>query len=165
MRKAGHHRLGVFGGEFGQHLAGLDDRLDGRQHVLAQAIADAGRHFVVSRAGGVHPAAALADVLDDGRLDCGVDVLAVGEGVVARRLHVVERFEDGRGVVAVDDTLFVEHHDVGAVDGEVRLEDAFVGRETREEPAGGAAAETLAANDIVATFLFAHVAIPLFDCR
>jgi hypothetical protein len=148
VRKARHDGFGVAIGGVGDGFAGLDRRRDGVEDVGAQPMADAGRDLVVAGAGGVHPAAALADALDDGRLDGRVDVLAVGEGGVARGLDVGERLEDRRRVRPVDDVLLVEHHDVGAVHGDVGGEDALVGRETRHEPPGRAAAEALAADDV-----------------
>jgi hypothetical protein len=95
----------------------------------------------------VHSAALGAHTRDDGGLDGLVDVLAVGQGAVTRRLYVVERGENLACRVVGDDSLLCEHHDVGAVDGEVGLEDTAVGREAGEEAAGGAAAEAVTADD------------------
>jgi len=95
----------------------------------------------------VHPPALGADALDDGRLDGLVDVLARGQGAVARRFDVLECGEDGARVLLGDDVLLCEHHDVCAVDGEVGREDALVVGKRGEKVPCGATGEPLAADD------------------
>ena len=128
-------------------LAGTDDGLDEVQYVFAQTVADAGRHLVVARAGGVHLPAGRADAFDDGALDGLVDVLAVEERAVARVLDGCQRCQHLAGRLGVDYPLFGQHHDVRAVDGEVGREDALVVGQRGEERPGGPAREAVPADD------------------
>jgi len=65
---------------------------------------------------------------------------------VAVGLDTVEGAQNLADRLVVDDALLCEHHDVGAVDGQVGVEDAFVGVERGEELASRAAAEAVAAD-------------------